>query len=157
MDHNALAKLMKKKEGAEPLDENYKNAKMSMLEALRDEMHGMMKGDLDGAKKVEVLSDSAEGLKHGLDKAKDIVAEKASEDEESPEHESEEGPEAEAKEDGEDYDSEEGSKGDASEPSDDHDGIQGDEEDGEDEEFQKMLSGMSPDKLMALKAHLAKK
>lgn len=70
-----LNKLLEKK-SAKPMDENYKAAKMSTLKALRDEMSGMMKDDLAGAKgmkKVEVAASSPEGLKAGLDQAEEIV------------------------------------------------------------------------------------
>lgn len=69
-----LDKLMEKKDGKE-MSPMYKDAKMSMLKALRDEMSGMMKDDLQGhgMKKVEVASNSPEGLAHGLDKAKELL------------------------------------------------------------------------------------
>lgn len=71
-----LKKLMDKKNDGKEIDPEYKNAKMSMLKALRDEMSGMMKDDLTkpGMKKVEVASDSPEGLSHGLDKAKEMMS-----------------------------------------------------------------------------------
>jgi|SRR6267142_1661617 len=67
--------LEKKKPGHMP--EEYKNAKMSMLSALRDEMSNMMKDDLspDHLKKVTVASDNDEGLSKGLDKAQELLAE----------------------------------------------------------------------------------
>lgn len=71
-----LEKLMekKKKEGSE-MEPMYKDSKMSMLKALRDEMSGLMKGELAGDKmhEVQVASDSPEGLKEGLEKAEDVV------------------------------------------------------------------------------------
>lgn len=72
---NKLEKLMEKKKKDEPMDENYKAAKMSMLKALRDEMSSMMKDDLNNPdmRKVVVSSDNDEGLKAGLDKAKDTL------------------------------------------------------------------------------------
>lgn len=83
-----LDKLMAKKKG-EALDPTYSAAKMSMLQSLKDEMNGMMKGDLDGAKgmkHVEVAGDSPEALSEGLDKAKDMVgSEQDGEDEEGSE------------------------------------------------------------------------
>lgn len=70
-----LEQLMEKKaSGAKEIDPAYKDAKMNMLKALRNEMSQMISGDLKGAKKVEVQSDSPEGLADGLDKAKDIIA-----------------------------------------------------------------------------------
>lgn len=76
---------MDKKKG-KPLDENYKKAKMSTLESLKNEMGGLMGDGLkSGVKKVEVVSPNSEGLAHGLDKAKELV-------EGSPEEESSESP-----------------------------------------------------------------
>ena len=70
-----LDKMMEKKGSDKELDPMYKESKMSMLKALRDEMSQLMKGDLvkPGMKKVEVASDSPEGLSEGLDKAKDMM------------------------------------------------------------------------------------
>ena len=67
--------LEKKKKDGEKLDPMYKSSKMSMLKALKDEMNGMMKNDLEDGKlkKIEVASDSEEGLKAGLDKAQDVI------------------------------------------------------------------------------------
>lgn len=75
MDMSGLAKLMAKKKSDKPLDEGYKTAKMSMLQALKDEMGKMMGDDLKAGtmKKVEVAAPDKEGLSEGLDKAKDLV------------------------------------------------------------------------------------
>lgn len=73
-----LFKLMeKKKQEGKQMDPMAKDAKMSMLKALRDEMSGIMKGDLEDSKlkKVEVVSNDEEGLKEGLEKAQDVVDE----------------------------------------------------------------------------------
>jgi hypothetical protein len=89
--NDKLMKLMEKKKKDSPeMDPIAKNAKMASLKSLRDEMMGMMKGDLEGSKlnKVEVAADDKEGLAEGLDKAKDILGEmpESEEDEEmSPE------------------------------------------------------------------------
>lgn len=94
-----LDKLMeKKKKEAKPLDPMYASSKMSMLQALKDEMSGMMKGDLEhkGMKKVEVAAPDSEGLKEGLDKAKEVVGHEG--EEESPEHEASESTEEESAE-----------------------------------------------------------
>jgi len=88
-----------------------------VLDELRKHTQGMMKGKMDGLKKVTVASDSPEGLKKGLDLAKKIAGtsdssfdEKEPEDSsllddesteeasESPEEESLESPEEEASE-----------------------------------------------------------
>lgn len=74
--NDKLSKLMEKKKGAGEMDPMHKAAKMSMLESLRNEMSGMMKGDLNGDNKmhsVEVAAPDKEGLAAGLDKAKDMV------------------------------------------------------------------------------------
>ena len=65
--------IMKKKESGSMMDPMEQKAKMSNLEALRDEMSGMMKGDLQPKAKVEIASDSPEGIVEGLDKAKDVM------------------------------------------------------------------------------------
>lgn len=76
-----LKKLMESKKGA-PMDPMKKDAKMSMLQALRGEMSGMMKEDLQkpGLKKVTVASDKPEGLAKGLDTAKELISGAADED-----------------------------------------------------------------------------
>lgn len=68
-----MAKLMKSKsKDEEPQDKL--DARRCVLEELRDEMKSIMKEALaDGLKKVSVAADSKEGLKEGLDKAKEIV------------------------------------------------------------------------------------
>jgi len=101
--------LMKKKDKkGSMMPEHERDAKMSVLEHVRDMAQDMMKGRLDGLKKVTVASDSASGLKEGLAKAKDMLAakeegmeEEASGDEEGAEHEAMESPEYEAAEHGE--------------------------------------------------------
>lgn len=71
-----MDKLMEKKKLEGPMDPSYKSAKMNMLMALRNEMSNMMKDDLkQPMKKVEVASDSPEGLKAGLEKAESMVPE----------------------------------------------------------------------------------
>src|SRR4051812_32853515 len=73
--NDMFKKLMLKKKSDEPMDEDYKNAKMTMLEALKGHMGKMMGDDLkNGAvKKVSVIADDKEGLASGLDKAKELV------------------------------------------------------------------------------------
>lgn len=79
-----LMKLIEKRksEGKE-MDPMVKDSKMSMLKALRDEMSGLMKNDLSAPHKVEVAANDEEGLKLGLDKAKEVLGE--DEDSEEPE------------------------------------------------------------------------
>jgi hypothetical protein len=45
----------------------------TVLDALRNETKGLMKGKMDGLKKVSVASNSPEGLKKGLDLAKKVL------------------------------------------------------------------------------------
>lgn len=104
-----LMKLMEKKkaEGKE-LDPMKAKAKMDMLEALHKEMSDMMASDLHGDHKMakaEVMAPDKEGLKMGLEKAKEALdkgpmEEDKEEDEESPEHEAAESPEEEKSEHG---------------------------------------------------------
>lgn len=70
-----LGKLLEKKKSEKPMDDMYKKSKMSMLQSLKDEMNGMMKGDLEASKmkKVEVAAPDAEGLEEGLETAQDLV------------------------------------------------------------------------------------
>lgn len=80
-----LQKLMeKKKSSSKELDPANKAAKMSMLEALKHEMSGMMSNDLhpDNLKKVSVAAPDKEGLAEGLDKAKDLISSPAEENSE---------------------------------------------------------------------------
>ena len=64
--------LLKKKmsEGCK-MSDNEKEAKMCVLDELKAMMRGKMGEDL---KEVTVASDSKEGMKEGLEKAKDLVA-----------------------------------------------------------------------------------
>lgn len=67
-----LEKKMKDKKSH--LGENESKAKMSVLQDLKDSMADMMKDRLDGGlKKVTVASDSKEGIKKGLEKAKQLM------------------------------------------------------------------------------------
>jgi hypothetical protein len=50
-----------------------KDAKMSVIQAMRDMAQGHMGDRLKGLKKVTVASDDPEGLKAGLDKAKQML------------------------------------------------------------------------------------
>lgn len=98
-----LMKLMEKKkaEGKE-LDPMKAKAKMDMLEALHKEMSDMMASDLHGDHKMakaEIMAPDKEGLKMGLEKAKEALDKgPMEEDEESPEHEASESSEEEAAE-----------------------------------------------------------
>lgn len=77
--------------GKKGMSDNEKNAKMDVVSHLRDMAAGAMKNKMSskGMHKVSVASDSSEGLKHGLEKAKEIVGEGG--DSDSPLHMSEGG------------------------------------------------------------------
>lgn len=81
----------KKKKGEGEMHPSMKKAKMGVLKHLSDMASEAMGGKLGGLKKVTIASDSEEGLKHGMDKAKDIVEkglpEMEGSEEESPEME----------------------------------------------------------------------
>lgn len=100
MMHKMLEKL-KQKMGESKLSPEHKEAKKSMLMELMKHMDGMMVEPIKGLKKVTVASQDEEGLKEGLDKAKEMVSDKenapavlkpdhSSMDDESEEDESEE-------------------------------------------------------------------
>jgi hypothetical protein len=58
---------------AKKLSPMEQKASSKVLDALRKETQGMMKGKMDGLKKVTVASNSPEGLKKGLDIAEKIA------------------------------------------------------------------------------------
>ena len=112
-------KLLAKKKS---LPDSERKAKMDVVKDLSDDMADHMQKRMGSLKKVSVASDSSEGLKAGLDMAKDKVddmnkggvvgspghdsmeepedeADKYMDAEESPEEEAEESPEEEASED----------------------------------------------------------
>lgn len=65
--------LMKKKKEGKELSGPEKDAKMSVVQAMRDFAQGEMGKKLDGLKKVSVSSNTKEGITSGLDKAKELV------------------------------------------------------------------------------------
>lgn len=69
--HDKLKKMMEKKRDLSPSE---KNAKMDAIHEMRGAAAEMMGHKMDGLKKVSVMSDSKEGLKKGLDKARGIVS-----------------------------------------------------------------------------------
>jgi len=84
---NSYEKLIaKKKKGNEEMSPMVKQAKMGILENLRDMADSQMGEKLMNMKKVSVASDSKEGLASGLEKAKEMIESQA--DEESSEDES---------------------------------------------------------------------
>lgn len=60
-------------EGGNKMSPVEKKAKMNAVHGMRKTASDMMAEPLHGLKKVSVASDSPEGLKMGLDKAKDVV------------------------------------------------------------------------------------
>ena len=73
MDRMSKLFEKKKKEGAQKLPENEKHAKMSVLHDLKDQASKAMAGKLGGFNKVSVASNDEAGLKHGLEKAKELL------------------------------------------------------------------------------------
>jgi hypothetical protein len=94
--------LLKKKaeeQSKSPVEPSKMEAKASAIKHLMEEMKSLMGSDLKGGlKKVTVASDSPEGIKAGLEKAKSMVNEMPEEPSEE-EEEMEESPEFEASED----------------------------------------------------------
>lgn len=66
-----MMKMLAKKRDLSP---SQRQAKMDVVNQLRDIASGEMRDKMDGLKKVSVMSDSQEGLEHGLDKAKQVVS-----------------------------------------------------------------------------------
>jgi hypothetical protein len=97
MFNDKFKKMIEKKQGGK-MSDAAKKAKMSVLHDLKGQADEAMGDGLKGLKKVTVASDSPSGLKHGLDKAKEIVGGSMFDDK-SPEEESHESPE-EAKSEG---------------------------------------------------------
>lgn len=68
---------IKEARGGKELEPRDREAKMSVVDALRgameNEMGKSVKGKIDGLKKVSVMSDSPEGLHHGLETAKHLL------------------------------------------------------------------------------------
>lgn len=86
--HKMLEKMMeKKKQGGKVLSPTEMKAKLGVVEDLKKMAEDAMKDQ--GLKKVSVASDSPEGLKEGLEMAKDKVTEMSS-DHEAPDAEDEE-------------------------------------------------------------------
>ncbi len=124
MDKEMMSKMLAAKKSGGGMSDMEKDAKMGVVQAMKDMASKAMGEKLRGLKKVSVASDSPEGLSAGLDKAKELLnAHVESEDndamgeiegaghdlhsmgEESPEHEASESPEEEASEHGSEFDS----------------------------------------------------
>lgn len=71
MKMDKLHKILSKKKDLS--GDMEKSAKMDVIQHLKDMASGQMKDKMGAMKKVSVASDSAEGLKAGLQKANDIV------------------------------------------------------------------------------------
>jgi hypothetical protein len=68
--------IMKKMQEGKKISPLEQKAKMENLDALKAEMHGMMKNHLQPDEaSVEIASDSPKGLKEGMDKAQDVLEE----------------------------------------------------------------------------------
>lgn len=145
MLHEKMKKLMSGKKG---MSDNEKNAKMDVVQHLRDMASDAMKGRMD-SHKVSVASDSSEGLKHGLEKAKEIVSSseqaKLVHDAENPEHDALSAHEEHRPEEQEGTPEEEASESPAEEAKEQAHG-EGDEEDLSEEDINSKL-----EHLMALK------
>jgi len=101
--------LAKKMKDGKKMSDSEKEAKSGVLSEMKDMASKMMGDKVKGLKKVTVASDSEEGVKKGLEKAKDLLGHSMSEEspemegsevaeEESPEHEQEESKEEEMQE-----------------------------------------------------------
>lgn len=71
-------KMMSQAADSAMMGDDEKQAKMSVLNQLRDMANQELGGKLKGIKKVSVMSNSPEGLEAGLDKAKDVVEDHSS-------------------------------------------------------------------------------
>lgn len=71
--------LMNMKSKGKPLSDREKEAKMKVVEAMRDMATSEMSGKLKGLKKVTVASSDEKGLAAGLEKAKEMIARKGGE------------------------------------------------------------------------------
>lgn len=70
--HDALKKLKSKKD--RPMTDLEKEAKLSILGSLKDQAGQALANRVRGIKKATVVAKDEEGLKEGLDKAKDLVS-----------------------------------------------------------------------------------
>ena len=95
---------MEKKKSGKELSPEHKESKMDSLKAMHEMAGDAIKSKLAGLKKVSVASPSSEGLKEGLDKAKELVKgmsedhSSSMDSEESPLHEGSESAEEEREE-----------------------------------------------------------
>lgn len=80
-----LMEMLKKKKKNKEMSKGMEH-KMEMLEQLKAMASEMMGGDLEGLKKVTVAAKDDEGLKSGLEKAKELLRSKDDEDEEEDEY-----------------------------------------------------------------------
>ena len=102
-----LEKLMKLKKGKKEMPEEEVAGKAAAIKSFGDIARESMGKKIDGLKKVTVASNSPDGLKDGLEKARELLAGKKSHEmEESPEEEAHESPEEESAEDVMEHDEE---------------------------------------------------
>lgn len=83
-----MKKMLDKKKGQGKMSEAEKDAKMSVVNHMKDMASKMMGDHVKGLKKVSVASNSGEGLKEGLHKAEEML-DANSEDGHSSMHDSE--------------------------------------------------------------------
>lgn len=83
-----MKKMLDKKKGQGKMSEVEKDAKMSVVNHMKDMASKMMGDHVKGLKKVSIASNSGEGLKEGLHKAEEIL-DSRSEDGHSSMHDSE--------------------------------------------------------------------
>lgn len=76
MEEKMLLKMKKMMGDMSTLSDVEKEAKMRVMQALRDDMSDLLKGKLKGLKKITVASNTEEGLKKGLQKAEEILSKK---------------------------------------------------------------------------------
>src|SRR6478609_6978066 len=91
--------MMFNKDKMKAMSDSEKKAKMKALSEAHKMASDMMKGGLDGMKKVTVAADSKEGLKEGLEKAEDLLGQHDDEDSVMGLHEDDEASELESAQD----------------------------------------------------------
>jgi hypothetical protein len=82
--------LAKKMKDGKKMSDNEKEAKSGVLSEMKDMASKMMGDKVKGIKKVTVASNSDEGVKKGLEKAKELLGQESEESPEMEESETEE-------------------------------------------------------------------
>lgn len=80
-----LMEMLKNKKKSKDMSKGMET-KMEMLQQLKDLATQMMGGDLEGLKKVTVAAKDDQGLKSGLEKAKELLNSMSDENEEDDEY-----------------------------------------------------------------------